>query len=631
MSWDPNGRPPLRPGMVVTFKGRHFRVDRLESPERVHLDSGEDIQVTPWTEEIQPLKVRGLQLGRLRAFDQYPLKHQQEALRRKAVLDALLSEAAWGEGVLDKATKGLGASLSTLYRLVGWYLASGRQAQVLIPRVFRFGRCSNQLEERKAEALQTALLRYLDMKRPSIATIYDRMKTDCVEQKFDPPSLSTLKRKIRMVHPKELVSSRHGLKAAKDMYKGLSSKAPTGNRPLERVEMDHTPVNLLAVLPSGRRIRLYLTAILDLYSRMVIGLYLGPGGPSHYGLGLALYSMMTPKDPLLRRLGLSLEWPAFGKPKVIGTDSAVEFSGSYYYNICLSEDIQIKKRVRNDPASGGFIERLMGRAAMAMELFPGKTFENVLAKGEYDSESEASMEYAEVLRAFVLYFHKYHHSPHSGLRGRTPLSVFKKWMEENPEQAKVIQGSPATTDLQMSLLPSFYRSLSRKKINWESDTYEHWSIDPWVGTKNPLREDGKYPFHYDPNDVSRLYWREPGTGVWRCIPAKDTRMGEISMWERDGLYEEDKAEAKKSIDKEEAHRASREFYRLVDEMNTKSKKARAEEKKRKKSRKGKSPTSAWEAQKPIRQEAFPVAEGGRLILQTGPSLEELDAIEGDYL
>ena len=564
----------LRPGMIVSLCGRIYQVDSLETNGEFKLQSGTGLVVARVTDGIEPIKMPGLKFNRLRPFGEYPLEYQREALRRKKVLDELLAIPSWTKDCIEVASQELDISRASLFRWVGRYLVAGMRAEVLIPGAFKYGLKRNRLESKADEALEKAVIQYKNEKRPDMASIWRILDTECKANNIDTPSRSTLVRRIKQLPPKELVTARDGVKAAKDRFKPLRGNAPTGTHPLGIVQMDHTPVNLLCRMPSGRVIRLYLTLVIDVFSRMVLGIYLSPGGPSHLSAGMALYSMMTSKEPHLRRLGLVIDWPAFGKPKEIGTDSASEFSGAYFYNICLSEDICMTKRVREDPASGGYIERLMGRAAMAMSLFPGKTFSNVMERGVYESEENACMSYEEILRAFYLYFSNYHLEPHRGLRGRTPMSVFKEWMADHPQEARSLQPDRVDRELLMSLLPWVDRTIQRGGINWEGDQYEDWSLIPYNHTKNPNSPDGKYRFHYDPNDVSKLFWRDPGTGEWRALLARDTGMGELTEWGKSDALRIDRKKAEASVDKEKVHKSRQEFYGFVSEMEGQSRSQR---------------------------------------------------------
>jgi len=76
---------------------------------------------------------------------------------------------------------------------------------------------------------------------------------------------------------------------------------------LERVEIDHTPVDLLAVCELTRMMlgRPWLTLVIDRFSRMVLGFYISFHAPSAYSVLYALRMSILPKDELLAALKIT--------------------------------------------------------------------------------------------------------------------------------------------------------------------------------------------------------------------------------------------------------------------------------------------------------------------------------------
>lgn len=577
----------LRPGMIVTYKSRMCRIEYVSLSGNVRLSTGEGEDLEAPATDLSVLKVSGLHLDRLRPFAEYPSEFQLEAIRRKQVFDALIAQPHWTFTAINQACEKLAISKASVYKLAGWYLFSGCRPETLIPKVFKFGKATRSLAPDVESIIRLELRTYLDDKSVSMASVQERIETACARINLRPPSLSTLRRRIAAMAPKEVLAARKGVKAARDKYGPLTGRTPTGMEPLEICEMDDTPLNILCKLRGGGTIRLNLCLLIDRYSRMVVGLYISPGGPSSVSAGMTIYSALLPKDDLLRRLGLVLPWPIFGPIKQIHTDSGRNFAGTYFENVCMSEDIHETKRKKESPEGGGIIERMMGRAAMAMELFPGKTFRNVLERGAYQSEEKATMYYEEIVRAFVVFIAKYHQDPHSGLRGRPPIFVFNEWVRNNPERARQLQQERPNRDLYMSLLPFHDRTIQKAGVHWKGSIYDHPAIKPFIAIPNKNLPGGKWRFHQDPGNVNHLFWKHPNTGVWHKLLATDTGMGAISQWDYESIQAEDRQIAKDSIDHKERQSARELFHGIVDEANARSLKelkAKAKEKSRSKGR-----------------------------------------------
>ena len=62
--------------------------------------------------------------------------------------------------------------------------------------------------------------------------------------------------------------------------------------------------------------------------------------------------------------------------------------------------------------------------------FPGRTFKDVVEKGEYESEANIVVTITELAKLMVRYFVDiYHNTPHSGLGGDTPLNRWRTGVE----------------------------------------------------------------------------------------------------------------------------------------------------------------------------------------------------------
>jgi putative transposase len=76
-------------------------------------------------------------------------------------------------------------------------------------------------------------------------------------------------------------------------------------RPLERVEIDHTLVDthIVDAKDGGPLGRPWLTIAIDVFTRVVLGFYLALEPPSRLSLALCLRHAILPKDDWLERVG----------------------------------------------------------------------------------------------------------------------------------------------------------------------------------------------------------------------------------------------------------------------------------------------------------------------------------------
>ena len=104
-----------------------------------------------------------------------------------------------------------------------------------------------------------------------------------------------------------VVRRREGDQAARPL-EPAAGVAPQPQRPLDLVQIDHTPIDLIVVDESAREPvgRPYLTLAIDVFSRCVVGMVVTLEAPSATSVGLCLAHAVTDKRPWLERLGICL-------------------------------------------------------------------------------------------------------------------------------------------------------------------------------------------------------------------------------------------------------------------------------------------------------------------------------------
>ena len=137
--------------------------------------------------------------------------------------------------------------------------------------------------------------------------------------------------------------------------------APQPQRPLDLVQIDHTPIDLIVVDEVAREPigRPYLTLAIDVFSRCVVGMVVTLEAPSATSVGLCLAHAVTDKRPWLERLGIEADWPMTGMPRAIHLDNASEFRSEALHRGC--EQYGIARHYR---AAGRYPRLLWGRTVL---------------------------------------------------------------------------------------------------------------------------------------------------------------------------------------------------------------------------------------------------------------------------
>ena len=176
--------------------------------------------------------------------------------------------------------------------------------------------------------------------------------------------------------------------------------------PLERVEIDHTLIDLIVIddnddLPLGR---LTLTYCLDMATRYPLGYYLGFEPPSYLTVMECLHHAIRPKQSTKEAYGTENEWLAYGIPSTLVIDNGKEFVGQDLQDACLLLGIVLQQTPVRTPQFKAGIERLFGSLnTMLFHTLPGTTFSNPQQRGDYNSLKQACIYLSEVDRIMNLF------------------------------------------------------------------------------------------------------------------------------------------------------------------------------------------------------------------------------------
>lgn len=282
---------------------------------------------------------------------------------------------------------------------------------------------------------------YLVLERPSIAELLATLRGRVAKQnqlrlpseQLKMPTYAYLKRKIAQLPPYDVCVARYGKRIA-DIRFRAAGKGAAAEGPLARASMDHCRLDVIVVddasgLPLGRP---WLTLILDEHSRYVLGYYIGFEEPSNVSVARALRNALMPKTELLKRYPNVINvWDAWGVMETLVVDNGMEFHGGAIENGIDVFGIILQFCPRRKPWYKGKIERLFRTIASGLlASIPGRTFSNILEKGDYDPLKHAVIG-LETLREVVLTWivDVYHQKNHRGIGGRTPAQVWDETIQ----------------------------------------------------------------------------------------------------------------------------------------------------------------------------------------------------------
>ena len=448
-----------------------------------------------------------------------------EWARRAAVLRPLVQAYLNGTGSLESgindAVWELGVSRATVWRLIKRLAEEGGRSSALAPR--KRGRpVGKTLISGKVEAVIEEHLRhyFLRRERSSLSRVVTEIRSVCWQQGLLPPTRRTVQRRLDAMNAREVAKAREGAKAARQKFAPVTGENKS-NQPLEVVQIDHTPADIILVdsferQPIGRP---WVTLAIDIATRMVTGYYATLEAPSRLSVALCLTQAVTPKAELLAELACNIPWPAQGKPHSIHVDNGRDFRSRAFQSACAEWGIDLVYRPPGSPHFGGHIERLIGRMMGAVHLLPGTTQSSITAKGDYDAEGMATMTLSEFDRWFALEICRYNNRVHSSI-GCTPVGKWEALSEE------MMGDIPFEMEaFRVSFLPSELRKVRRDGIHLFQIRYWSDALAGHIG-----RGDGKVVVRYDPRDISMI-WVELDDGRYVEARYRNLEIPPVSLWE----------------------------------------------------------------------------------------------------
>jgi putative transposase len=409
---------------------------------------------------------------------------------------------------------------------------------------------------------------YLRRERPTVSDLHEEVAAKCRAKGLKPPTRQTIALRVKSLELWETLRRREGAKAAKEACRPVPGHVEV-TKPLERVEIDHTLVDVILREDTAMRAvigRPWLTLAIDCATRMVVGFYLSFSRPSAASVAMCLAHAGLPKGSWLTEHGVAGQWPVEGRPREIWVDNAKEFDSLALRRGCEQHQISLNFRPVGAPEIGGTIERLIGTLMGHCHLLPGTTHSNVQARGDYDSEARATM----TLREFTSWFTEqvvtqYHLTVHRGL-GTTPLIAW--------QTAVAATGTPTpianSLEFLVAFLPGDERKLTRLGVEINCQTYWSDRMRPWVGqglkvlvTYHPARI--RYVYVRLPDgsiaeaQVTRSYVPDVGVEEWR----KDRLARRAAATSKDILEAKDAGRARNRQRTKEAQAAARKALRAA--------------------------------------------------------------------
>lgn len=603
------------PGQVVRSNGRLYKITHLMSvdsvlaidleskeSQRLHVDAIHPASLEEEKENEKTAPNRDLAL--------YSKEEWAEAQRRFQAIKPLLENPIRTREDAEKIAAAYDVHAATLYKWLKLYQEAGH-VSALVP--FKRGRKNGtKLLKTEQEKLIESTIEdiWFNKQRHKPQDVIEAVLSRCRLAKIAPPHPNTVRNRLAILRPVESLRRRGYQEEARNKYAPIRGQFPGADFPLAIVEIDHTEADIILVDEVYRRPigRPWLTLAIDVFSRMVVGMYLTYEKPSATSVGMCLSQAICPKREYLADLGVSGEWSVWGTMAVVHVDNAKEFRGAVLERGCDEYGIDLQWRPAKLPHYGGHIERLMGTMAKEIHKLPGTTFSNPAQRKGYDSEAHAAL----TLKEFELHLvdfivNVYHQRKHSTI-GMPPV---RKW-ELGVLGDATVPGTgvmPIPEDplrIQLDFMPFFERSVQQYGIQIDNITYYDSVLDPYINAPDPDNQKAKRTFliRRDPRDISKVYFFDPADNRYLPIPYRDIGWPAMSAWELKEILQLLKAQGMQNINEHMIFEALARMRERVEAAKQKTKAARRQDTRKPPSSKPKAPAPSQHAYQPATPDSF---------------------------
>lgn len=587
----------FRKNTIFDWAGVRFRVREISPKADILIEAcgtGE-MQVVPTSKLLDEYTAGRLaacvdeaELREAKATYGRPLEELPEGVRREALKRLHFVRAISADGVpvfteaylrpiLESAAKELPAaevpSLSSVFRWYRRFTNARGDARALIPRFHLRGPRKVQQCERLLELLGDAAAEaFKASPRATVTNIHSRFvaKINAANRlvlgvdALEAPSERTTHRLLKRADVYEMVTMRDG-KAAADRRFRIVKAGIKPTRILERVEIDHTPLDLFLIdertwLPLGRPT---LTMMLEGFSKMPMGYYSSFGDPSAAAVVGAIRHAVLPKtlsSSVLPQLQIEHDWPVYGLFETLVCDNGLEFHGRDIEGVAFDLGITLQYCPKREPRFKGSIERFLKtfNYSFAHQL-PGTSMARLHERGDYDPLKHAVLTFAEfkqLLEKWIV--DVYAETLHRGL-GTTPR---QRW-----DEGMAVHMPHLPTDLrvlQRRIGQSAERKLRRTGVEVNGIFY---NSDALGAILRRYGEGVDVRIVFDPEDLGAVQVWGPGESDPVTVAAVDQGYaGGLTLRQNKLIRETLQAAGKTAVDGPGLQRAREEMAKTVSEL-----------------------------------------------------------------
>lgn len=440
----------------------------------------------------------------------------------------------------------LGAGVRTVKRWVSRFRQIGEAG--LVPQADAGSGPLGRADERWVQIALEVMGEHIGESRPSRKMVIERTAARLAADHGDGvvllPSRATAYRVLEELErrrPTFRLSAKRNQDIAGRPDTAYGKLRPT--RPGEYLLMDTTRLDVFAVDPVTLRwLQAELTVAMDWYTRCITGIRLTPASTKAVDAAATLYQAFRPR-PAAPGWPAHAVWPEHGIPRIVLVDrQAIDgpaagaaapalvpetlvvdhgkiYVGEHLTSVCRRLGISIQPARLRTGRDKGPVERFFRTLREdLLQALPGYKGPDVHSRGA-DPEGGAFF-FLDELEAIIRDWAGvvYHHRPHDGLADPgvaglrlSPAAMF----EHGVARAGYIE-VPCDPDLAYEFLKVEWRTIQHYGVEIGSRRYNGAALNAYRNRRS-AHPGGGWPFHLDPDDITRIYFRDPAERRWHRL------------------------------------------------------------------------------------------------------------------
>lgn len=440
---------------------------------------------------------------------------------------------------------------TTLLRWFKDYVASGKDSRALVPAWNQRGNrdpkySGTRLEtfkdsdKDKAEVISKLVVKAVHAKflrepPPTVVSVHEwlaaqirRYNVNRIEEDQLPvPHVNSIHNYIATLDPYEVDVARHGKLFADSKWRS-HQQGPRPTRPLERVQFDHTRMDLLVVdtktrIPIGRP---WFTSLIDVFTKVILGFHISFAKPSYESVMYCMLNAIRPKTYVRKKYpAIQNTWDVYGIPESLTVDNAKEFYSTSFKDACFQLGIDLHYAPRGAAWFKGSMERFYGTInTELLHEMPGTTFSNIFQKKDYDPKKHAVVSIDALIEMTHVYIiDDYNQSVHRGISdipARRWCESIKEWPPNVPARKE---------DLEVLLGHVVERSIDSMGIEFH---YLYYNSKELGMIRRQLGKGEKAVVKINVEDISVIYVYDKRDDRYLPVPAIDQEYTKgLTLWQ----------------------------------------------------------------------------------------------------